>query len=155
MAAGLILLLLAVDIIIYNPYRKGIPSVKNLGDLSENQKSQLKKASSAARLLPTAGNLGKLGMVFHSGAFYAQAMDCYALAVRKDPSEWIWNYYLGYLKREMGESEEAVAAFSEVVKVNPKVYHAYYYIGQGLQDLSRYSEAEKAYANIEIGRAHV
>ncbi len=148
MAAGLILILLAVEIIIDAPYRKGIPSVKNLGDMSDIQKSQLKKASSAARLLPTAGNLGKLGMVFHSGAFYAQAMDCYALAVRKDPSEWIWNYYLGYLKREMGESEEAVAAFSEVVKVNPKAYHAYYYIGQGLQDLSRYSEAEKAYGNI-------
>ncbi len=144
-AAGLLLLLLSVKIIIDTPYRKGIPSIKNLNDLSDYQKSQLKKATNRAKAFPSATNIGELGMVYHSGAFYSEAMDCYALAIKKDKSDWIWNYYLGYLKREMGESEEAVAAFSEVISKNPKAYHAFYYMGQSLQDLSRYDEAEKAY----------
>jgi len=146
--AGLLLLLPAAKIIIDAPYRKGIPSVKNLSDLPDPQKSQLKKATTKAKIFPSAANIGELGMAFHSGAFYAEAMDCYALAVKKDKSGWIWNYYLGYLKREMGESEEAVAAFSDVIRINPKAYHAFYYLGQSLQDLSRYDEAEKAYRNI-------
>ncbi len=147
-AAGLLLILPALKIIIDTPYRKGIPALKSLNDLSDQQKSQLRKASFKAKVFPSATNIGELGMVYHSGAFYSEAMDCYTLAIKKDKSGWIWNYYLGYLKREMGETEEAVASFSEVVRINPKAYHAFYYLGQGLQDLSRYDEAEKAYRNI-------
>jgi tetratricopeptide (TPR) repeat protein len=97
---------------------------------------------------PTAVNLGNLGMVYHSSAYYDKALVCYQLAIKRNKSAWIWNYYLGYLNEEMGESKAAIGAFSDVIKKNPVAYHAWYYIGEGYQKLGLNDKAESAYNNI-------
>ncbi len=115
-------------------YRNQIPELPELGTLSEPIKQQLTIASKIAFDHPTADNIGRLGMVYHSGAYYDRAKQCYKLAVSKDKSRWIWNYYLAYLDQEMGDSKAAIENFSSVVKINRHLISAWYYLGEAFRN---------------------
>jgi len=69
--------------------------------------------------------------------------------VGRNSSKWIWSYYLGYLYKEMGNAEETVESFKRVLKENPAALHAWYYIGEGYQNLGMNVEAEEALARIQ------
>ena len=84
------------------PYKKQLPSIPEESTMTELVKDQIITASGKARHHPTALNLGNLGMVYQADAFYEKAFKCYALAVKRNKSDWLWNYYLGYLYLEMG-----------------------------------------------------
>jgi tetratricopeptide (TPR) repeat protein len=120
--------------------------------LSVQLQEQLSGANRKARHNPTAGNLGRLGMVYHSSADYVKAATCYQLAIKKNSSKWEWSYFLGYLNKEMGESARAVEHFKTVLRENPKAYHAWYYTGEGYQNLGSTDKAEIAFKKIEAIR---
>jgi tetratricopeptide (TPR) repeat protein len=84
-------------------------------------------------------------MVYHSSANYDQAAQCYNLAIMRDKRNWTWNYYLGYLKMEMGEPAAAVEQFKQVTEINPGMEMAWYYLGEEYKNLRNNELAEKAY----------
>ena len=125
---------------------------------------QIGEATRKARRSPTADNLGKLGMIHHASANYTEAATCYRLAIKRDGTDWIWHYYLGYLGVEMGNSEETVLGFTRVLDLKPGVHHAWYYLGEGYRNLGQPEEAESALLRIsglmerssaETGAKHV
>lgn len=145
---GLVLILLLIKNINQAQYRKQIPEPSKLTGVSEAVSQQILEATKVAKKKPSAENLGMLGMVYHSSASYQQAAECYKLATERDPEQWIWFYYLGFLNTEMGQSEGAIENFSRVIELNPEIYHAWYYCGQAHMNLRSYEEAEKYFSRI-------
>lgn len=145
---GGVVLLLLIKLMLDIPFRSHIPSLPDLKVFSDTLRDQLKAASTKAYLNPTANNLGSLGMVYHSSANYEKAAECYKLAVKKNKSKWIWNYYLGYLNKEMGESANSIQSFEAVVNENPEAYNAWYYIGEGYQNIGSNEKAELSFKKI-------
>ena len=141
---ALIFFLILLYLVLTIPYRNRIPDQPDRENISDILKDQIKSASRKAHFYPSAHNLGILGMIYHSSAYYDKAAECYSLAYKKNSSKWIWSYYLGYLNKEMGESEKAIANFNIVVKTNPGAYHAWYYLGEIYQDLGQDDKAEDA-----------
>lgn len=146
--AILMLLFLIVRFFLDNSYRSQIPALPNFTTTPAPVKEQLTTIFKKANNHPTADNVGLLGMAFHSSAFYDQAKQCYTLAIKKDKSKWIWSYYLGYLEQEMGDSKSAIENFKVVIKENPKVSQAWFYIGKAYQNLGSGEMAEAAFTKI-------
>ena len=131
-----------------NQYSSNIPELPESMILSLPVKEQIAKALASAHRHPSASNLGMLGMVYHSSANYEQAAQCYKLAIERDQSEWIWNYYLGFLYKEMGNSDALIDNFSAVAEKNPTIYHVWYYLGGAYRNLRKIELAEKSFGKI-------
>jgi len=145
---GGIIVLILIKVFLDFPYRSNIPSQSGMQTVSDSLRNQIRVASRKAYLNPSSENLGTLGMVYHSSENYEKAAECYKLAIRKDASEWVWSYYLGYLNMEMGESQNSINNFEVVIKEHPSAYFAWYYIGKGYLDLGIYDKAETAFLRI-------
>ena len=146
--AVLAVLFLGVKAITDNNYRKQLPPISDLQNLSVPLKEQLSDAWNIADKNPTARNIGRLGMVFHSSTFYDKAASCYKLAIKKNRSKRVWNYFLGYLDKEMGDNAGVIENFTRVVKNNPKNYLARFYIGEGYQSMGKNDKAEEVFNSI-------
>lgn len=129
-------------------FRRQIPELPDLQTVAKPLQEQISLANSKAHRKPTSGNLGMLGMVYHSAMYYDKATRSYELAIEKNKAEWLWSYYLGYLKREMGESNAAIENFKKVTRINPKMHLALYYTGEAYQSLGKYTEAEAVFSGI-------
>lgn len=127
-----------------------IPELNDVRALTQIIKSQISEAGKKAKRKPTAENLGMLGMIYHSSANYMEASKCYELAVDRDQSQWIWNYYLGYLHMEMGESESAIENFNRVIQIDHENHFAWYYCGESYANLGDYGNAERCFGRIPI-----
>jgi tetratricopeptide (TPR) repeat protein len=145
---ALIAILFVLKTILYNQYSSKIPELSESHILSVAVRDQISEAFLKAHRSPTADNLGKLGMVYHSSTNYEQAAQCYELAIKRDPSEWKWNYYLGFLYKEMGNSEAVIANFTSVTDKISTVYHAWYYLGGAYRNLRKTELAEKSLGRI-------
>lgn len=131
-----------------NSYRDQLPALPDFKTLSDPVKEQISLAHQEAFDSPTSDNIGHLGMVYHSSANYDQAKQCYKLATQKDKSKWIWNYYLGYLNQEMGDSKEAIENFNAVIEENPNALMVWYYLGKAYRNSGSGEKAEAAFNKI-------
>lgn len=138
----------AVKFVKNNQYKKRIPELPDLTPLSAALQEQLSDSRSKAFQDPSSDNLGMLGMVFHSSTLYEKAIDCYKLAAEKDKTKWEWNYYLGCIYKEMGDSKTAFDNFTVVIQKNPKVHLALYYLGKAYQNLGSEDKAIEAFNKI-------
>jgi tetratricopeptide (TPR) repeat protein len=145
---ALAIILFVVKLFNNNSSRNQIPSLPDFTTVSAPVKEQLSLANETAFDRPTADNIGALGMAYHSSAIYDKATQCYKLAIGKDKSKWRWNYLLGYLNQEMGDSKSAIENFNSVIKENPKVLQAWYYLGKAYQNLALDDLAEEAFNKI-------
>lgn len=134
--------------LILRPYKSALPEIPDQKALTIPLQEQISDSHQNAYKHPSAENLGNLGMVYHSSGFYEKAVVCYQLAIKRDPDSWIWDYYLGCLKEEMGDSKEAIRIFSQLLVKNPKAFHAWYYIGEGYQKMGMDDKAQEAYHKI-------
>jgi tetratricopeptide (TPR) repeat protein len=147
-AIGLIIIALLLKFIINSQYRSQIPEISNFNSFSQPVQEQISDALKKDHRKPSAHNLGMLGMVYHSSANYEQAAQCYKLAIKRSKSDWIWNYYLGYLDIEMGESEAVIENFNKVIEKNPDIDLAWYYIGEAYKNLGKNELAEESFGKI-------
>jgi len=131
-----------------NQYRSQIPDIPDSYSLSVPVKEQLSQAFINAKHVPSAENLGMLGMAYHSSANYEQAAECYHLAIQRDESAWIWNYYLGYLNMEMGNADAIIENFKSVIDKNPDMDLAWYYLGEEYKNLRENELAEMSFGKI-------
>jgi tetratricopeptide (TPR) repeat protein len=144
----LAIILLIANTFNNNSYRNQIPVLPDFTTLSAPIKEQLSLANNKAQDSPSADNIGMLGMAYHSCALYDQATQCYKLAIKASKSKWKWNYYLGYLNQEMGDSKAAIEYFDSVIKENPEAIQAWYYLGKAYQNLANDDKAEAAFNQI-------
>jgi tetratricopeptide (TPR) repeat protein len=134
-----------------NYYRSHLPANPDFKMVPAPIQEQITEARSKAYYFPTAKNIGELGKVFHSSAYYEKAAVCYKLAVeksRKVRNNWVWNYYLGYLNLEMGEAKEAIRNFNQVLEKNPGAYQALFYIGEAWQNIGQKENAENIFKRV-------
>jgi len=144
----LAIILLLAKIITGNAFRKQIPSLPEMQSVSPSLKEQILFNYKKASQNPSADNLGMMGMVFHSNSYYDKAAVCYSLAAKRDKDTWIWNYYLGYLNREIGDTRAELKNFRQVMKNNQTIYLASYYEGECYQKLGLIDSAEIIFKNI-------
>ena len=147
-AIVLILLILIVKFVFTSGSDSEIPEISDSATLSNPVKEQIAEAYKKARRKPTSENLGMLGMVYHSSANYAEAAKCYELAIQKNNTNWIWNYYNGYLNLEMGNPNAVIDNFIRVTELNPDANLAWYYLGGGYKNLNNNELAEELYNKI-------
>lgn len=145
---GLMILLFLIIYINNSKYISRIPEIPDSSAISTAVHEQIVDAVKKARQKPSAKNLGELGMVFHSSANYNQAAQCYQLAIEKSKSDWEWNYYLGYLYKELGESDKVIENFNRVIELNPDADLAWYYLGEAYRNLKKTELSEKAFSRI-------
>lgn len=145
---GFIILLFLIIYINNSKYISRIPEIPDSSAISPAVQEQIADAVKKARKKLSAKNLGELGMVFHSSANYNQAAQCYQLAIEKSKSDWEWNYYLGYLYKELGESDKVIENFNRVIELNPDADLAWYYQGEAYRNLKKTELSEKAFSRI-------
>jgi tetratricopeptide (TPR) repeat protein len=142
--AAIVLGIVLGNYVVRNKYLSKIPVVSESEILTNPVKEQISEAIEIARKKPSSQNLGNLGMVYHASARYNEAAECYLLARERDSNGWKWDYYLGYLNLEMGNSQQAIDNFTSVVDKNPEAFLAWYYIGQEYKNLGKIELAENA-----------
>ncbi|MEE9465129.1 MAG: tetratricopeptide repeat protein, partial [Candidatus Neomarinimicrobiota bacterium] len=84
-----------------------------------------------------------------------QAEQCYRLALEHDSKGWYWAYYRGLIRTELGDVEGAVGQLQQVLKLNPNINQAKYYLGSALFKLNRFDEAKAILAGVHTGNPTV
>jgi tetratricopeptide (TPR) repeat protein len=88
---------------------------------------------------------GRLGMVLHAHAVYAPAAAAYQRAIRLEPDEFAWRYYLALTLAQMGRPEEALKALSDALRKRPGYAPAVLKKGELLFQLGRLGQSQSAY----------
>ncbi len=74
---------------------------------------------------------------------YAEAAEAYRQAIALGPDAKL-SYNLGYCLNRVAKRDEAIAAFQEAVRLDPKFKEAFYSLGRALLEAARYDEAVTA-----------
>lgn len=143
-----VLILLATKYIIDAPYRNKLPELPQTEAIQKPFADHLHFTAMIAKIFPTSKNLGRLGLVYYAGSYFEKAERCFVLAIRNEPSEWEWSYYLGYLKLEQGESNSVVDHMKNVIKHKPQSLMASFYLGRAYVNLGMNAEAENEFKQI-------
>lgn len=120
-----------------------LPVVPSVSEQEVSLKNNISESLIKIKKDASSENIGALGMVYHSNNYFNEAEKCYELAIKDNPKAWEWSYYLGCLKRELGNSEETIVNFKKVLEANPKSYMALYYLGEAYQQLDSIYKAEQ------------
>jgi tetratricopeptide (TPR) repeat protein len=88
----------------------------------------------------SASDWGKLAMNLDIHDFKEQSIVCYKQAVKLDPNDFRWPYYLAIVLDEMG-SPEAFQFFEQSIKLNPKYAATHLRYGDALIQAKRNEEA--------------
>ena len=144
----LAILLFVVKFIQEDSYRLQLPEYPDFQTVQKSLKEQILEVGRKTYWNPSEDNLGMLGMIYYSSAYYDKAKICYQLAMKKNSIKWIWNYYLGYLNLELGESKSSVENFRQVVERDPTNYLAFYYTGAAYLNLGLIVDAEHIFKRI-------
>jgi tetratricopeptide (TPR) repeat protein len=145
---SLILSYFLVNFYNHKHYINQLPSVPDLNDVEVSMQNYISEANSKVHDEPSSENLGVLGMVYHANNYVEEAEKCYQLAIKRAPKNWKWSYYLGCLKRELGDSEKSIENFNVVLDSNPKVYMALYYLGEAHQQFGSATNAEEIFKKL-------
>jgi tetratricopeptide (TPR) repeat protein len=90
---------------------------------------------------------GELGTVYHAYDLTASAMACYFNAEHLAPEDFRWPYYLGHLRRQTGDLEEAENAFLRALELQPDDVTTLIHLGELRMGLNRPQQAEEALQN--------
>ena len=112
-------------------------------------RGQVEKAYDAARAHPGDANAsGEFGMLLDLYKRREFAAICYERARRLDPGVFRWAYYLGVLRAEQGDREEAVAAFRDALRLLPEYLPAWLKLAENLLATGSLKEAGRIYEMI-------
>ena len=101
---------------------KSVPPVPSLtvDGLDADVRTALIKARDRAVAQPKSGEAsGNLGMVLEAHTLYQPAALAYQRAVRLDPKDFRWRYYLTLCLEKNGQLDEALASVSEGLRIRP------------------------------------
>jgi Flp pilus assembly protein TadD len=83
---------------------------------------------------------------------YAEAADCYRLALRQRPENVDARNNLGAALADLGRANDAIACYQEVLRLQPHHAGAYYNLGNVFRLAGRYDEAIACYAQALLRR---
>ena len=96
-----------------------LPAI-NADGLDADVKNAILKARDEAVAQPkSAQAAGNLGMVLEAHTLYQPAASAYQRAVRLDPKDFAWRYYLSLCLEKNGQLDEALTSVSEGLKIRP------------------------------------
>jgi tetratricopeptide (TPR) repeat protein len=101
---------------------KSVPPVPTLSvdGLDADVKSAILNSRDRAVAQPKSAEAsGNLGMVLEAHTLYQPAALAYQRAVRLDPKEFRWHYYLALCLEKNGQLDEALASVSEGLRIRP------------------------------------
>ncbi|HTW66027.1 MAG TPA: tetratricopeptide repeat protein [Bryobacteraceae bacterium] len=84
---------------------------------------------------------GNLGMVLEAHTLYQSAVPAYQRAVRLDPKNFAWRYYLALCQEKNGQLDEALASVSAGLRFRPDYAPAVLERANLLLKLGRFSES--------------
>ncbi|WP_158839594.1 tetratricopeptide repeat protein [Polaribacter sp. L3A8] len=128
---------------INNKYANRLPAVPDLKETSIIFQKYITNVNANTLNKASAANLGELGMVYHANNYFEEAETCYQLAIERDSKVWKWSYYLGCLKRELSDSENAIKYFNNVLDIQPNQYLALFYKAEAYNQIGETAKFEK------------
>lgn len=131
-------------------YINKLPSLPGLSNSTVSMTEYISEINAQTVDDPSSENIGILAMVYHSNHFVEEAKTCYELAIKRDPKDWKWYYYLGSINRDLGDSENAIKNFKAVLEINPNAYMAGYYLGEAYLQMDSTPNAEDILKRISI-----
>lgn len=91
---------------------------------------------------------GHLGMVLEAHALYQPAILSYRRAIRLEPDEFAWRYYLALTLQQLSQPEDALKALTEALHKRPDYDPAILKKGELLFQMGRVKESGAAYESL-------
>lgn len=128
-------------------FRRQIPEMPDRSRMNATMATQIAEADARARSNPIGPDLtlGGLGMIYQANLYLKEALVCYDLAIKHDPSAWVWRYTRALALRDLGEEEELVKVYEDVVRVSPSIWLGWYRLGEAWLKVGDDAKAEKAF----------
>jgi tetratricopeptide (TPR) repeat protein len=126
---------------------KSVPPVPaiSVDGLDADVKNAILKARDQAVAQPKSAQAsGSLGMVLEAHTLYQPAVLAYQRAVRLDPKDFAWRYYLALCLEKTGQLDEALASVSEGLRIRPDYAPAILKRAELLLKLGRFPESAAA-----------
>jgi protein O-GlcNAc transferase len=121
-----------------------LPAI-NAEGLDADVKNAILKARDEAVAQPkSAQAAGNLGMILEAHTLYLPAASAFQRAVRLDPKDFAWRYYLALCLEKNGKLDEALASVSEGLKIRPDYAPATLKRAELLLKLGRFPEGAAA-----------
>ncbi|HUA21790.1 MAG TPA: tetratricopeptide repeat protein [Bryobacteraceae bacterium] len=123
---------------------KPVPPVPTItvDGLDADVKSAILKARDEAVAQPkSAQAAGRLGMVLEAHTLYQPAALAYERAVRLDPQDFAWRYYLSLCLEKNGQLEDALASVTAGLRIKPDYAPAVLQRANLLLKLGRFPES--------------
>jgi tetratricopeptide (TPR) repeat protein len=121
-----------------------VPAIQVEG-LDADVRNALVKARDEAVAQPKSAQAsGNLGMVLEAHTLYQPAAAAYERAVRLDPKDFAWRYYLALCLEKTGQLDEALASVSEGLRIQPDYAPAILKRAELLLKLGRFPESAAA-----------
>jgi len=119
-----------------------VPSV-SLDGLDADVRAAIEKArDQAVAQAKSAQASGRFGMVLEAQTLYAPAALAFERAIRLDPKEFAWRYYLALAEENAARPEQALAAVSDALRIRPDYTPAVLKRGALLLKLGRFQESD-------------
>jgi tetratricopeptide (TPR) repeat protein len=91
---------------------------------------------------------GHLGMVLQAHALYEPAAQCYRRAIRLEPNEFAWKYYLALTLQQLFQPQQALNALAPALRIRSGYAPAVLKKGELLFQLGRFQESGAAYESL-------
>ena len=106
-------------------------------------------ARQAAAAQPESGQAsGRLGMALHAHALYPPAALAYERAIRLEPREFSWKYYLALVQQQLSQPEKALDSFTAALRIRTGYVPAMLKRGDLLYQLARFKESGEEYESV-------
>ncbi|HUI76583.1 MAG TPA: tetratricopeptide repeat protein [Bryobacteraceae bacterium] len=125
-----------------------VPAV-TLEGMDTEVRAVVQAAHQQAAAQPSSGQAsGRLGMVLHAHSLYQPAMLSYQRAIRLEPKEFAWRYYLALVLQQISQPDKALEAFSAALRIRPDYAPAVLRRGDLLFQMGRFQESAAAYESV-------
>ena len=119
-----------------------VPTVP-LAGLDADVRGAIEKAHDEAVAQPKSGQAtGRFGMVLEAHTLYEPAALAFQRAIRLDPKEFAWRYYLAVAQDYASQPEQALASISDALRIRPDYTPAVLKRGALLLKLGRFKESD-------------
>jgi tetratricopeptide (TPR) repeat protein len=121
----------------------------SLDGLDAEVRDAILAAQKQAAAAPSSGQAsGHLGMVLEANSLNQPAMLSYQRAIRLDPKEFAWRYYLALVLQQLSQPEKALDALAGALHIRSGYAPAVLRQGDVLFQLARFKESAAAYQSV-------